>query len=270
MAAAATRLPADMKRTLRPMRSPRPAWPTMRRLMAGIAGPSTQLAAACRTRDAMTIAKIGHAASASALRPIPTTANPAAVRGERTEIDDGASRHLAGQRDEAADRQDEADLALRPSVGRQIDGDERPEAGLQIGDEECEPVEPATAAGAHLGFIGRLIGAGAAIHPVMRRQRDGQPEPPRARRGVSGAPCRAMRHASRLASPRPTEAPPRLLSRAGPRPICSYRSAPNPCVNKTPSRTSSPRFGFADDNMPLREPRARPVPTERDMHKARP
>ena len=96
--------------------------------MAGIAGPSTQLAAACRTPEAITIAKIGHEASASALRPIPTTANPAAVRGERTEFDDGASRHLAGQRDEAADRQDEADLALRPRMGRQIDGDERPEA----------------------------------------------------------------------------------------------------------------------------------------------
>ena len=76
--------PIEAKRALRPIRSPKVAWPTRRRLIAEIAGPSTQLASACRTRDAMTTRKIGHSASASALIPIAITASAVAQRSERT------------------------------------------------------------------------------------------------------------------------------------------------------------------------------------------
>ena len=60
-------------------------------------------------------------------------------------IDDGAAGHLADQADDAADRQHEADLDLGPFLRRQIDRDERPEAGLHVGEKEDEPVEAALA-----------------------------------------------------------------------------------------------------------------------------
>ncbi len=62
IAAAAKPLPTEAKRALRPSRSPIAAWPTRPRLIAAIAGPSTQLASACSTDPASTIGKIGSAA----------------------------------------------------------------------------------------------------------------------------------------------------------------------------------------------------------------
>jgi hypothetical protein len=53
---------------------------------------------------------------------------------------------LADQRDQAPDGEDKADIGLGPCRGRQVDGDERAEAGLQVGDEEDKPVERVTAA----------------------------------------------------------------------------------------------------------------------------
>src|SRR5882724_6614352 len=76
MTAAATPLPSDAYRALRPNRSPIASGPTRPRLIAAIAGPSTQLAAACRVAAATTTGKIGHAAYPSAHMPIVATARP--------------------------------------------------------------------------------------------------------------------------------------------------------------------------------------------------
>src|ERR1700733_3195751 len=81
--AAATPLPSDAKRALRPKRSPIASGPTKPRLIAAIAGPNTQLAAACNVAAATTTGKIGHAAYPSALTPIVATARPATSRSER-------------------------------------------------------------------------------------------------------------------------------------------------------------------------------------------
>ena len=60
-------------------------------------------------------------------------------------IDQPAAGHLAQQAREAADGEDQADVDLRPFLGRQIDREEGTEAGLDVGNEEGEPVEPALA-----------------------------------------------------------------------------------------------------------------------------
>src|SRR5467141_171285 len=83
MTAAAVPLPSDAKRALRPNRSPIASGPTRPRLIAAIAGPRTQLAAACRVAAAATTGKIGHAAYPSAHIPIVATARPATSRSER-------------------------------------------------------------------------------------------------------------------------------------------------------------------------------------------
>jgi hypothetical protein len=62
MAAAASPLPTDANRALRPNRSPIAAGPTRPRLIAAMAGPSTQLASACTTEPANTIVNTGSAA----------------------------------------------------------------------------------------------------------------------------------------------------------------------------------------------------------------
>src|SRR5215207_3900436 len=58
-------------------------------------------------------------------------------------IDQPAARHLAQKADDAADGEDEPDIDLRPLLGGQIDRKEWPEAGLDVGNEEGEPVEAA-------------------------------------------------------------------------------------------------------------------------------
>ena len=60
-------------------------------------------------------------------------------------IDQPAAGHLAQKAGEAADGQDEADVDLRPFLGRQIDRQEGAEARLDVGNEEGEPVEAALA-----------------------------------------------------------------------------------------------------------------------------
>src|SRR6185437_6309190 len=59
---AATPLPIDAKRALRPSRLLIADWPTRPRLMAAIAGPNTQLLADWSTAADRTTGKIGHAA----------------------------------------------------------------------------------------------------------------------------------------------------------------------------------------------------------------
>ena len=63
-------------------------------------------------------------------------------RAHRTRsVNDGAQRHLSDQGDKTANGEDEANIDLRPFLAREIDGDERPEAGLDIGDKEDKPIE---------------------------------------------------------------------------------------------------------------------------------
>jgi hypothetical protein len=73
-------------------------------------------------------------------------------------IDQGAARHLQGQRDKPANSEDETDIALGPGVRGQVDGDERPEPGLDVGKEEGEPIEPAQA---RARVRGRALGSSA-------------------------------------------------------------------------------------------------------------
>ena len=60
-------------------------------------------------------------------------------------IDQRPEGNLADQADEPADRQYEADVDLRPFLGRQKYSDERAKSGLDIGDKEDEPVQAPTA-----------------------------------------------------------------------------------------------------------------------------
>ena len=62
IAAAASPLPMAAKRALRPSRSPTAACPTRPRLIAAMAGPSTQLAAECSAVAANITGNMGHAA----------------------------------------------------------------------------------------------------------------------------------------------------------------------------------------------------------------
>ena len=61
-------------------------------------------------------------------------------------VDQGAAGHLADQRNEAGGGQDETDVDLRPLLRGEKDRDERPKAGLHIGDEEDKPIKSAQAA----------------------------------------------------------------------------------------------------------------------------
>ena len=119
--------------------------PTSPRLIAAIAGPSTQLAAACSVAAAITTERSASARRRARCTPMvgdrKARDQPLGAGG----IDERAARHLADQRDDAADRQHQADLDLRPFLRRQIDRDERPEAGLHVGEKEDEPVEAAQA-----------------------------------------------------------------------------------------------------------------------------
>ena len=60
---------------------------------------------------------------------------------------DHPSRDLARHPGDRADAQRGPDRPLGPADARQINRDERPEAGLKIRDKEIQPVEPAQAAG---------------------------------------------------------------------------------------------------------------------------
>jgi len=56
-------------------------------------------------------------------------------------IDDGATRHLSDQSDNATDRQHQPNFDLCPFLRRQVDRDEWTEASLDVGEKEDEPVE---------------------------------------------------------------------------------------------------------------------------------
>ena len=111
-----------------------------------MAGPSTQLASACRIDPGQhdredRQRRIGQGGDADG---DDGDAGDEAL-GARG-IDDGAAGHLAEQRHDARRRLHEADIELRPALPGQIDRHERAETGLHVGDEEDEPIEPAQAA----------------------------------------------------------------------------------------------------------------------------
>ena len=69
-------------------------------------------------------------------------------------IDESTARHLTEKTDEAAHREGETDVGLRPLRLREVHGEERTEPGLEVRDEEREGVEPAAAShrnGLHVG-----------------------------------------------------------------------------------------------------------------------
>ena len=55
-------------------------------------------------------------------------------------VDERTSRYLSQQGNQRADTQDEPDIRLNPGLRRQVDGDERNEAGLNISQEKDEPI----------------------------------------------------------------------------------------------------------------------------------
>jgi hypothetical protein len=52
---------------------------------------------------------------------------------------------LSDQRNETGGGENETDIDLRPLLSGQKDRDERTKAGLNVGNEEDEPIEPAQA-----------------------------------------------------------------------------------------------------------------------------
>jgi hypothetical protein len=61
-------------------------------------------------------------------------------------VDERTARHLSSERDEAPDGQNESDIDLGPFLRGQVDGDERTEASLDVGDGEDKPVQSSSAA----------------------------------------------------------------------------------------------------------------------------
>jgi hypothetical protein len=60
-------------------------------------------------------------------------------------IDQRPAGHLTSERHQSAGGQNKPDVELGPGVRRQIDRDERTEAGLDVGKEKGEPVKAARA-----------------------------------------------------------------------------------------------------------------------------
>ena len=64
-------------------------------------------------------------------------------------IDQRAGRQLAGQGDEPTGGEDEPNIQLRPGMCRQVDRHKGTEPGLNVGEEEAEPVKAAMTAAHH-------------------------------------------------------------------------------------------------------------------------
>ena len=162
ISAAAEPLPSEAKRALRPSRSPIARGPTRPRLIAAMAGPSTQLAVACRVAAATTTGKIGHSGVTERAdadgRDRKARDQPFGAGG----IDDGAAGHLPDQADDAADRQHETDLDLGPFLRREVNRDEWTEAGLHIRQKEDEPVEAAQALARRRRCASGVTGSGTS------------------------------------------------------------------------------------------------------------
>ncbi len=75
-------------------------------------------------------------------------------------VHQGAARCLARDGDEGAHRERQPDASLRPALRREVEGDERAETRLHVGDEEVQPVESALASGRGMRLLAR---AGVAV-----------------------------------------------------------------------------------------------------------
>ena len=167
MPAAARPEPTEAKAALRPRRALIIRWPTRPRLIAAIAGPSTQLAPACKIREAKTIGKNrrdGERERADADSGDGHRRHPALrARG----VDDRAAWDLPDQADERADRQDETNIGLSPFFRGQINRDESAKSSLHVRQKEDEPVEAAAARADGMGRAFSLA-TGAAKAPVSQ------------------------------------------------------------------------------------------------------
>ena len=141
MPAAATPEPTEAKAALRPRRVLIPFGPTRPRLIAAITGPSTQLAPACKIREAKTTTKIGDTASANALNSHSGDGHRRHPALRARGVDNRAARDLTDQADDSASRQDKADIGLSPFFSGQIDGYEGAKSGLHVRQKKDEPVE---------------------------------------------------------------------------------------------------------------------------------
>ena len=59
------------------------------------------------------------------------------------QVNERPGRHLAGHGTDGADAERDADGGLRPTLAAEVDRYERPEAGLNVGDEQIEPIQAA-------------------------------------------------------------------------------------------------------------------------------
>ena len=75
-------------------------------------------------------------------------------------INERADRNLQRHGGERADRQDHPNVQLRPILRCQIGGDKRSPSGLDVGEEECKPVEPA------LALVLFVLRGNGAVHCV--------------------------------------------------------------------------------------------------------
>ena len=136
-------LPIAAKRALRPKRSARPRRTHQARVSAASAGFSMQLAKPCTAWASNTGQNVGDSAISSAGRGDPDQRHRRRHRLAAHRIHQHAGRHLRQHRRGRTHAQRQPELRLGPAMPGQIDRDERPEPGLQVGDKEEQPVEPA-------------------------------------------------------------------------------------------------------------------------------
>jgi hypothetical protein len=79
------------------------------------------------------------------------------IGDETHRIDQRPARHLTRERHQSSSGQNKADIELRPGVRGQIDCDERTEAGLEVVEEEREPVKAARAPRRRIARCGRRL-----------------------------------------------------------------------------------------------------------------
>src|ERR1700677_4687160 len=92
-------------------------------------------------RETSTTGKIGQAAKANAETLIATSARTAAART----VHERSQGKLTNQADKTAHGEDEADVDLRPLLGRQKYGDKGAKTGLNVRDKENAPVQASAA-----------------------------------------------------------------------------------------------------------------------------
>ena len=145
MPAAARPEPTEAKAALRPRRALIMLWPTRPRLIAAIAGPSTQLAPACKIRETKTTDKDRRHGERERADPDSRDGHSRHPARRARGVDDRSAGNLTHQADDSADGQDKADIGLGPFFRGEINGDESAKSSLYVRQEEDEPIESAEA-----------------------------------------------------------------------------------------------------------------------------